>query len=54
MLTFLFHGTTRAPGGWISGDIFFVLSGYLITFIRVSEHEASGAISLRRFYIGRA
>jgi peptidoglycan/LPS O-acetylase OafA/YrhL len=42
------------PGGWAGVDLFFVLSGYLITQILVRELEATGAISLKRFYIRRA
>jgi peptidoglycan/LPS O-acetylase OafA/YrhL len=41
------------PGGWIGVDIFFVLSGYLITSILVTEHETTGTILLRHFYIRR-
>jgi peptidoglycan/LPS O-acetylase OafA/YrhL len=34
--------------------VFFVISGYLITSLLIKEHERSGAISLRAFYIRRA
>lgn len=39
--------------GFIGVDIFFVISGYLITGILVREHEASGKIALARFYANR-
>ena len=53
MLVFLDHRGRYFPGGWIGVDIFFVLSGYLITSILVEEHARTGMISLRRFYIRR-
>ena len=43
-----------AGGGWYGVDVFFVLSGFLITRLLVSELEDSGVISLRRFYTRRA
>lgn len=42
------------PGGYVGVDVFFALSGYLITAILVAEQEATGAISLRQFYKRRA
>ena len=39
--------------GFIGVDIFFVISGYLITSILVREHEATGKIALARFYASR-
>jgi peptidoglycan/LPS O-acetylase OafA/YrhL len=53
LLVFLYHRSGYFPGGWIGVDIFFVLSGYLITSVLVGEHETTGVISLRRFYIRR-
>jgi peptidoglycan/LPS O-acetylase OafA/YrhL len=41
-------------GGYLGVDAFFVLSGFLITSLLVAEHEASGRISLRRFWGRRA
>jgi peptidoglycan/LPS O-acetylase OafA/YrhL len=42
------------PGGYIGVDVFFVLSGYLISSILVREHDATGQVSMRRFYVRRA
>ena len=40
--------------GGLGVDIFFVLSGYLITAILVSEFSSNGQISLKKFYARRA
>lgn len=40
-------------GGFVGVDIFFVISGYLITGILVREHQATGRIALLRFYANR-
>jgi len=39
-----------APGGFIGVDLFFVLSGYLITSILLKEHNKNGTIDFKRFY----
>ena len=45
-----FHASVSAmPGGFLGVDIFFVISGYLITTILLNEHQAGG-ISILRFY----
>ena len=41
------------PGGWIGVDIFFVLSGFLITKILSTELQATGRINLKNFYMAR-
>ena len=51
----LFHlGLDWIPGGFIGVDVFFVLSGYLISGLLISEANARGAVSLTRFYARRA
>ena len=41
------------PGGFLGVDIFFVLSGFLITSLLVEEWERKGSINLKNFYIRR-
>jgi peptidoglycan/LPS O-acetylase OafA/YrhL len=48
-----FHATGFMRGGWLGVDIFFALSGYLITTILIRERELSGRINLRMFYLKR-
>jgi peptidoglycan/LPS O-acetylase OafA/YrhL len=43
-----------AQGGFFGLDIFFVLSGYLITGLLLAEYLHEGRINLRRFYHRRA
>src|SRR5262245_5529376 len=46
----LFHaGLTQIPGGFVGVDIFFVISGYLITSLILDE-MAEGRFSLLGFY----
>jgi peptidoglycan/LPS O-acetylase OafA/YrhL len=41
-------------GGYLGVDVFFVLSGYLITWLLFEEMTATGTVSLTRFYARRA
>jgi peptidoglycan/LPS O-acetylase OafA/YrhL len=41
-------------GGFLSVDLFFVLSGFLITMLLLQEFEATRAVSLKNFYLRRA
>jgi peptidoglycan/LPS O-acetylase OafA/YrhL len=42
------------PGGYLGVDVFFVISGYLITALLLAEYRQSSAVSLRRFWGRRA
>lgn len=49
-----FHYTTDlVPGGWVGVDVFFVLSGFLITQLLLRERHETGRVSVRRFYVRR-
>jgi hypothetical protein len=51
----LYHaGVPFAPGGYVGVDVFFVISGFLITGLLVRELESRGTVSLARFYSRRA
>ena len=55
LLVLLYHA--RAPlfhGGYVGVDVFFVLSGFLITGIIVRELMGTGRLSLAQFYARRA
>lgn len=50
----LFHaGSERFLGGYIGVDVFFVLSGFLVTQLLLRDIESSGSIRFGRFYSRR-
>lgn len=50
----LFHADAPfLKGGFLGVDLFFVLSGFLITSLLVAEFDAHGTITLKDFYIRR-
>jgi peptidoglycan/LPS O-acetylase OafA/YrhL len=51
----LYHGGVPwARGGFLGVDVFFVLSGYLITALLLAEWQASGRVALGAFWARRA
>ena len=51
----LFHAAPSIlPGGWWGVDMFFVLSGFLITSLLIREVNKSGSINRLAFYARRA
>jgi peptidoglycan/LPS O-acetylase OafA/YrhL len=55
ILPVLFYhlGTRLAPGGFVGVDVFFVISGYLITSL-ISAEMHQGTYSITNFYVRRA
>ncbi len=51
----LYHADlTWISGGYLGVDVFFVLSGFLITTLILEEFDRSAGIDFARFYLGRA
>lgn len=42
------------PGGFLGVDLFFVLSGYLISSLIIKEYKTTGTVNLYNFYVRRA
>ena len=56
LAVFFYHVNT---GGWMSGgflgvDVFFVISGYLITALLLSEYRQAGHLNVLKFWMRRA
>ena len=54
VLVLLFHASIPGfNGGFVGVDVFFVISGFLITGMLLREYETTGKISLGNFYARR-
>ena len=55
MAVIFYHlGFDWIPGGFLGVDLFFVISGYVITRLLLDSIERSGGLDLRAFYFARA
>lgn len=51
----IYHANTDwLPGGYLGVEVFFVISGYLITLLLIGEHERNGKVALGQFWLRRA
>ena len=53
LLVVIYHTGLAFPGGYIGVDMFFVISGFVITELLVREFAAHGRIDLTNFFIRR-
>jgi peptidoglycan/LPS O-acetylase OafA/YrhL len=53
VLVLLFHGTKICPGGFIGVDVFFTISGFLITSLLLDDQQRGGGIRVVDFWIRR-
>lgn len=49
----VYHAGVPLPGGFTGVDVFFVISGYVITLMLLREWQQSSRISLSQFYLRR-
>ena len=47
------HASATAKGGWIGVQVFFVISGFVITMVILEEVRSTNAFSFRNFYARR-
>lgn len=54
LLVLVYHLSANVlPGGYVGVDVFFVISGFLITSLLLREIHAHGRVSISQFYIRR-
>src|SRR3954452_7929138 len=56
LAVFFYHVNTGGwmPGGFLGVDLFFVISGYLITALLLSEYRTAGHLEVLRFWMRQA
>jgi peptidoglycan/LPS O-acetylase OafA/YrhL len=54
ILAVMLYHTSLLPGGFLGVDMFFVLSGFLITSLLLEEFASTGRVCFRTFYVRRA
>jgi peptidoglycan/LPS O-acetylase OafA/YrhL len=54
VLVMAYHLNLHTPSGLVGVDVFFVISGFLITSLLLNERDRMGAVSLRNFWMRRA
>jgi peptidoglycan/LPS O-acetylase OafA/YrhL len=47
-------GGAFVPGGFLGVEVFFVISGYLITSLILAQWRTTGRVDLKAFWVGRA
>lgn len=53
ILVVIFHAGLPLPGGFIGVDVFFVISGFVITSLLVAELKIGQGLNLQKFYFRR-
>lgn len=53
LMVVAFHAGLPVPGGYVGVDVFFVISGFVITAMLMREWAATGRVRLGRFYVRR-
>lgn len=53
LLVVAFHAGLPLPGGFVGVDVFFVISGFVITGMLLREWQQSGSIDFKQFYLRR-
>ena len=53
IVVLVFHAGLPLPGGFVGVDMFFVISGFVITLMLLRERARSGRINLGQFYLRR-